>query len=451
MEERTKEQTLGDLYALRAGLSLISQEVDEVTAIDRESDKTFSSLTNRAVGQHARFLLKRNLQDEGSAASVIDFVNDCTVKEDDVLFIEGQDENGDAGRKELAALTKLKDKNGVLSEGKEGAQQSSLQDKIHRTWERLGVSEGNTSRENSVGIREGTKQNSQKRKAQKTYLEWIGSPEGKAYYEKMKTQIPPNEEKKAKASKILTVIIVIAAVLVVVGFIGYLISYSTSGMTEYDDLTGTPLAFFLMWIISFMIMLGCAIGLAVVKKSVDQTKAKVAAATAVLGVADECAKMAKEADDARRNKLVPLMDVYSGVYSVLQKEYSSLLHERDWEYLDLVIFYLETGRADTMKEALQLVEREVQTQRIVDSVKQATYRIVDAIAQSAMVISTQLNYISRQLSNVLIMDNYPAIMTQQNELLYDEQSLKNALLSKAQTGSDQLVKDLYTMRAYRID
>lgn len=416
MEERTKEQTLGDLYALRAGLSLISQEVDEVTAIDRESDKTFSNLTNRAVGQNARFLLKRNLQDEGSAASVIDFVNGCAVKEDDVLFIEGQDENGDAGRKELAALTKLKEKNGVLSEGKEGAQQPSRQ-----------------------------------RKAQKTYLEWIGSPDGKAYYEKMKTQIPPDEGKKAKTYKILTVVTIVATILCVVGFIAYLISYSASGLTEYDDLTGAPLAFGLIALISFYPAVGCAIGLAVMKKSADRTKAKVAAAAAILSIADECAKRAKEADDARRNKLVPLMDVYSGVYSVLQKEYSSLLHERDWEYLDLVIFYLETGRADTMKEALQLVEREVQTQRIVDSVKQATYRIVDAIAQSAMVIGAQLNYISRQLSNVLIMDNYPAIMTQQNELLYDEQSLKNALLSKAQTGSDQLVKDLYTMRAYRID
>lgn len=34
-----------------------------------------------------------------------------------------------------------------------------------------------------------------------------------------------------------------------------------------------------------------------------------------------------------------------------------LIDFRDWENIDLIIYYFETGRADDMKEALQLVDR----------------------------------------------------------------------------------------------
>ena len=33
----------------------------------------------------------------------------------------------------------------------------------------------------------------------------------------------------------------------------------------------------------------------------------------------------------------------------------------DWSNLDLIIYYLETNRADTIKEALQLLDEEIRT------------------------------------------------------------------------------------------
>ena len=126
-------------------------------------------------------------------------------------------------------------------------------------------------------------------------------------------------------------------------------------------------------------------------------------------------------------------------------KYSRLLDERDWQYLDLIIFYFETGRADTMKEALQLVEREVQTQRITDKIEEATQRIVDAIYTAASRISGQLGVISAQLSVVTALQT---VQIEQNSCVLKEVDLQKALIAKANVTSQKLMKDVAQIKSY---
>ena len=126
-------------------------------------------------------------------------------------------------------------------------------------------------------------------------------------------------------------------------------------------------------------------------------------------------------------------------------KYSRLLDERDWQYLDLIIFYFETGRADTMKEALQLVEREVQTQRITDKIEEAPQRIVDAIYTAASRISGQLGVISAQLSVVTALQT---VQIEQNSCVLKEVDLQKALIAKANVTSQKLMKDVAQIKSY---
>ena len=46
------------------------------------------------------------------------------------------------------------------------------------------------------------------------------------------------------------------------------------------------------------------------------------------------------------------------IKTALENQISSLLNVRDWGNLDLIIYYYETGRADSIKEALRLIDLE---------------------------------------------------------------------------------------------
>lgn len=55
---------------------------------------------------------------------------------------------------------------------------------------------------------------------------------------------------------------------------------------------------------------------------------------------------------------------------------------RDWGNVDLLIYYFETGRADGVKEALQLVDRQLQTDQITRAIEVASRELQNTIRDS---------------------------------------------------------------------
>ena len=84
-------------------------------------------------------------------------------------------------------------------------------------------------------------------------------------------------------------------------------------------------------------------------------------------------------------------EIGSAIYDLLVKQYGKLLDARDWQIVDLVIWQLETGRADTLKEALQLADRETQTDRIVASINSAAMYISSSIRDGLYSLQTRLD------------------------------------------------------------
>ncbi len=78
----------------------------------------------------------------------------------------------------------------------------------------------------------------------------------------------------------------------------------------------------------------------------------------------------------------------SKIIGGLKSQFNSLVDYRDWQYLDIIIYNIETRRADSMKEALILMDREVQTQRIEKAICTATMFISKTLVDGF----TMINY-----------------------------------------------------------
>lgn len=96
----------------------------------------------------------------------------------------------------------------------------------------------------------------------------------------------------------------------------------------------------------------------------------------------------------------PLKTECSVIYAILAARFAKELDERDWKHLDLVIFYMETGRADNKKESLLLVEQQVQTDQITGAIEKATSRLETTINRAAGAICSRLNMVCSQLDRI---------------------------------------------------
>ncbi len=109
------------------------------------------------------------------------------------------------------------------------------------------------------------------------------------------------------------------------------------------------------------------------------------------------------------------------IYETLVQKFKSILDVRDWKYIDLIIFYFETRRADTLKEALQQVDRRIQTDEIIDAVENASSSLANSINSSLMVLGNSLNNSINSLSKQLAI--------QHNEQLNKLSQINDQLIS----------------------
>lgn len=140
-------------------------------------------------------------------------------------------------------------------------------------------------------------------------------------------------------------------------------------------------------------------------------------------------------------KITPALQACEELQKKLYELYGEWLDERDWQHIDLIIYYIETHRADSLKEALLLVEREIQTQRIINAIEQATAQICATLRQGFYAIGQAVNNLSSQL---LAMQK---IQSAQMANLTSAVNFNNALQAKANVTSKQLMQDVSAIRS----
>ena len=174
---------------------------------------------------------------------------------------------------------------------------------------------------------------------------------------------------------------------------------------------------------------------------------------------DERKKLREKANSSMQ----PLMQIAIATVKTLENLYSKTLDQRDWMYLDLIIYYIETNRADTIKEALSMVDRERQTQQIVASVQQATNAICQTISSETSTLRQSISAGFTQLSSVIREEfaTLTAEVSKVNDSIREgfaeanaiasaqltQITITNAMLAKANATSEQLASDVSFVRS----
>lgn len=134
------------------------------------------------------------------------------------------------------------------------------------------------------------------------------------------------------------------------------------------------------------------------KQDLKDAKARLSQATADCDSAQKALKIVSK--DYEKVKSVSTK-LSQEMYNALVAQFKSVLDIRDWEHIDLIIFNFETGRADTLKEALQQVDRKVQTDEIIEAIETAGQNISSTIRMSMNELRGDLNKSFNRLSEQL--------------------------------------------------
>lgn len=150
--------------------------------------------------------------------------------------------------------------------------------------------------------------------------------------------------------------------------------------------------------------------------------------------------------------------VNSVLYNSLVKTYS-FLDPRDYKNLDLVIYYIETNRADDIKEALQLVDKKIEMNELKSLIIEATKNITSTINNNTMQLASYMNNCFNNLANNISLQNkeilksinsYQSTVNNKIDYLSREinynKELNNALISRISVSSETLAKDVSYMR-----
>ena len=140
------------------------------------------------------------------------------------------------------------------------------------------------------------------------------------------------------------------------------------------------------------------------------------------------------------------------VEKVLQKNYAHILSQDDWGSVDLLIYYLSTGRADTLKEALQLYDRQSQTDEILRAIGEAQSNICSVVKNGFVALGTAMVQCFAVLSNQINAQHEETMKAVKNvgkQLSSQEKNiaaLKDALTAKMNVNSKQLAADMNSLK-----
>lgn len=144
------------------------------------------------------------------------------------------------------------------------------------------------------------------------------------------------------------------------------------------------------------------------------------------------------------------------IYSALETTYSSLLDTRDWGNVDLLIYYLETNRADTVKEALHCLDEQLRHTELMTLLAMATKEVCSRIESWGSRISMQLDNVAANQQNILfeLQTNQQNITSSMQNIsvnlgqLLSETNMQNALIQKQNVSSQKLMEEVSALRSH---
>ena len=151
-----------------------------------------------------------------------------------------------------------------------------------------------------------------------------------------------------------------------------------------------------------------------------------------------------------------IVPTVKAMYEALDEEYNSLVDKRDWVNLDLIIYYFETNRVDTIREALLLADRQRQMDTLVSAIDDARAEICKTVNTSIERLREDMNNNFKALGSA-IRSQHQAQMNAINKMnanisrvgsqigsrldtIATNSAMQNALLAKINVSTSNLAK-----------
>lgn len=160
--------------------------------------------------------------------------------------------------------------------------------------------------------------------------------------------------------------------------------------------------------------------------------------------------IAKAKKEATEHAVAGLSMIYA-----LEESFGDLIDSRDWENTDIIIYALETRRADNIMQALQVVDGERRTERIIQAVDTAGREICKSINMGLSRLQSEMTRCFGILGQLVVKQgdriagriqdlqyNVSSSMSQ----LASQQTMSNALLAKANENSAVLAAEAVRLR-----
>lgn len=164
---------------------------------------------------------------------------------------------------------------------------------------------------------------------------------------------------------------------------------------------------------------------------------------------DDESKKLTEAFELEREQV---FSTVSTLYNKLLETFSPFLHSGDWKNIDYLIFLFETGRADDLKESLQLLDNENRFLDLKQTISQTGTTLCNMLKNGLTELSQNIqNGINKindtiiksteitVLSNQLLSTKLDSVQSSLSSLI-SAQSIQNALLQQSLVNSNKLVE-----------
>ncbi len=154
------------------------------------------------------------------------------------------------------------------------------------------------------------------------------------------------------------------------------------------------------------------------------------------------------AEQKIQNTLTLISTRFQAAHKAMQEQFGSVLDERDWGNVDLIIFNYETGRARDLRDALIQVDKERRNERLIEAVQSASNAITSSVQRGFGSLQSAMDIQFKRLDQSIA-----ANASQQTQALGQHlgqiaqiSSEQEALLNKIYESSDEMAEDIEYMR-----
>ena len=130
------------------------------------------------------------------------------------------------------------------------------------------------------------------------------------------------------------------------------------------------------------------------------------------------------------------------IYDSIVSKFKNILALSDWENIDLLIYYISTGRADSLREALQLIDQKKQSEAFLLEIKKASENISSTIRTYGETIGGEADKIKFSI------DGINSIFKSSTNGIVDQLKANQAVMDKINYTCAQLLEDADVIRKF---